>query len=93
MYKQCPRCGGTRVQLSMERSKHGCFWFIVFGIWFIVWRIVKYCIGFAVLICFDWYMALIAKLLHKGYVWRCKSWFSGRKQLYYCHTCGYNFRE
>lgn len=58
-----------------------------------VWRIVKYCIGFAVLICFDWYMALIAKLLHKGYVWRCKSCFSGRKQLYYCHTCGYNFRE
>lgn len=93
MYRQCPRCGSTHVQLSMERSKHGCFWFILFGIGFVLWRIVKYCIGIAILVCFDWYMAIIANLRNRGYVWHCKKWLSGRKRTFYCHNCGYNFSE
>ena len=93
MYRQCPQCGSTQVQLSQNRSKHGCLWFIFFGIWYIVWRIVKYCIGIAVFLCYDWYVAIIKKVRNKGHVWRCKKWFSGTKRYYYCHTCGYNFRE
>lgn len=92
MYRKCPRCGSPHVQLSLEQSKHGCFWFILFGIGFVLWRIVKYCIGIVIFLCFDWYMAIIASARNKGYVWHCKKWFSGKRQLYYCHNCGYNFR-
>lgn len=91
--KRCPRCGGTYVQLSAERSKHGFFYYLVFGCAFIWWRIIKAIIGILILLYYDWYMAIISKVRGKGYVWKCKGWFSGKKRIYYCHTCGYNFRE
>ena len=33
--RKCPKCGSTKVQLSNERSKHGCLFVILFGIWYI----------------------------------------------------------
>lgn len=90
--KKCPKCGSTKVQLSSERSKHGCFWFILFGIYYIAWVFIKWTIGVAVLLCLDSWMYMIAKSQNKGYVFKAKGWFSGVKQIYYCHDCGNNFR-
>ena len=67
---RCPKCGSYKVQLSDERSKHGCFWFLVFGILYLIWIPIKWCIGVMILLLFDWWMALIKALCHKGYVWK-----------------------
>lgn len=90
--RKCPKCGSDKVQLSNERSKHGCFWLIFFGWFYLIWVMIKWIIGLMILFLFDWWMAIIQKVRKKGYVWQSKKWFSGRKQIYYCHDCGYNFR-
>ncbi|MGN0905655.1 MAG: hypothetical protein ACI4NM_00780 [Bullifex sp.] len=90
--RQCPRCGSTHVQLSDERSKHGCLWFLVFGFFYLIWILIKWSIGFVVFFLIDWWMAVIRSVQHRGYVWKCRTFFSGTKQLFYCHDCGYNFR-
>lgn len=86
---RCPKCGSDKVQLSVERNKHGCLWFILFGIWFFI---IKWTIGLCVLMCWDWWMAIIKVVQHKGYVWKFKRWFSNTKKIYYCHECSYNFK-
>ena len=90
--RKCPRCGSTRVQLSNERSKHGCLWTILFGIYYIFWVIIKWIIGLLVFIFWDWWVAIIKTASGRGHVWQSKKWFSGRKYIFYCHDCGYNFR-
>ena len=75
--QQCPKCGSNRVQLSNVESKHGCFWFLI---------------GLMVFMLIDWWLAIIKKSQGKGYVWKSKRWFSGRKKTYYCHDCSYNFK-
>ena len=90
--QKCPRCGSTHVQLSNVESKHGCLWFILFGWLYVMWVFMKWIIGFMIIILFDWWMAIIKKSQGKGYVWKGKRWFSGRKKIYYCHDCSYNFK-
>lgn len=89
---KCPKCGSTSVQLSNVSSKHGCFWFILFGCYYLVWIFIKWMIGLMVLVCLDWWMAIVKAIMGKGYIWKCKRWFSGTKKVYYCHECGYNFK-
>lgn len=89
---KCPKCGGTNVQVSSERSKHGCLWFVLFGSIYLFWLMIKWMTAFFVLICWDWWMAIIKNASGKGYVWVSKRLFSGRKRLYYCHDCGHNFK-
>ncbi|MBR0466348.1 MAG: hypothetical protein IJJ40_02495 [Clostridia bacterium] len=90
--KKCPKCGSTHVQLSNERSKHGCLWFLIFGLYYIGLLFVKWIIGFMIFCFYDWYMSIIKKSTGKGYVWKCRKWFSGNKRVFYCHDCGYNFK-
>lgn len=90
--RKCPKCGSNHVQLSNERSKHGCVWAILFGIYYFVWIMVKWMIGCFVFMFYDWWMAIIKACRGKGHVWRCKNWFSGKKRVFYCHDCGYNFK-
>ncbi len=89
---KCPKCGSEKVQCSNERSKNGCFWFIIFGWWYVILLMFKWMIGFIVLLCWDWWMALVKKNSGKGYIWKSRKWFSGKKKIYYCHDCGHNFR-
>ncbi len=89
--RKCPKCGSEKVQLSNISSKHGCLWFILFGIFYVIWVMIKWCIGLAVLCLYDWWMAIIKSKQQKGYVWRSKKWFSGSKKTYFCHDCGHNF--
>ncbi len=89
--KKCPRCGSTRVQLSQTKSKHGCLWLILFGIFYVMWVLLKWCVGFMILICLDWWLAIVKAIMKKGYVWKSKKWFSGNKKIYYCHDCSHNF--
>ena len=90
--RKCPKCGGCKVQLSNEASKHGCLWTIMFGFVYLMWVMVKWMIGLMLLFCLDWWMAIMKASQKKGYVWQSKKWFSGKKQIYFCHDCGYNFR-
>lgn len=90
--RKCPKCGSTHVQLSNEGKKHGCFWFILFGLYYCILILIKWMIGFMIFICYDWWVAIIKGIRKKGHVWQSKRWFSGRNQIYYCHDCGYNFR-
>ena len=89
--KKCPKCGGAHVQLSNVKSKHGCFWFLLFGIWFVIHTILKGVIGLLVFLFYDSYMSIIHKARGKGHIWQCAKWFSRKKRYYYCHDCGYNF--
>lgn len=89
---KCPKCGSTRVQLSEERGKHGCLYFILFGSLYIIYLIFKWTVAFCILILFDWWIAIIKAIMGKGYVWKSLSLFSSRRKLYYCHSCGHNFR-
>ena len=90
--KVCPKCGSDKVQLSNERSKHGCLFTILFGIYYICWVLIKWCIGFWVLVLYDWWMAIVHSVQKKSHVWQCKKWFSNKARIYYCHNCGHNFR-
>lgn len=90
--RKCPKCGSTNVQLSNERSKHGCLFTLLFGVYYLIVVMFKWMIGLCVFALYDWWMAIIKKASGKGYVWQSKKWFSGKKQVWYCHDCGYNFR-
>lgn len=90
--KRCPRCGSEKVQMSNERSKHGCLWAILFLGWYFIWIMFKWMIGFTILMVYDWWMAIVKNVQGKGHVWQSRKWFSGVKQAYYCHDCGYNFK-
>lgn len=89
---KCPKCGDTKVQLTAERSKHGCLWFILFGAFWLMWVGIKWTIGLMIFMCWDWWMAIVKASQKKGYIWKSKQWFSGVKRKYYCHNCGYNFK-
>ena len=89
---KCPKCGSNKTQLSSVSSKHGCLWFILFGWIWVMWIMLKWCIGFSILVCWDWWMAIIKASQKKGYVWQGLRWFSSTKKVYYCHDCGHNYR-
>lgn len=78
--------------MSNEKSKHGCLFTILFGIYYVIVVIFKWIIGFLLLLFVDWWMAIIKAITKKGYVWQCRKWFSGNKRTFYCHDCGYNFK-
>ena len=59
---KCPKCGSTKVQLSNESSKHGCLYMVLFGIWYFMWLMCKWCIGMMVFFCYDWWMAIVHKV-------------------------------
>lgn len=90
--RKCPKCGSTKVQLTQDKSKHSLIKLIFFGIFYIVYLMYKWIVAFAVLICYDWWMAIISKSKGKGYTWKSKKWFSLSKKTYYCQACGHNFR-
>ncbi len=90
--KKCPKCGSSNVQVSNVSNSHGCLWTILFGIFYIMWVLIKWMIGLIVLLCLDWWLAIISASRGVGYVWKCHSWFSGKKTVYYCHNCGHNFK-
>ncbi len=89
---KCPKCGGEHVQISNERSNHGCLWFILLGWVYLIWIMIKWMVGITILLLFDWWMAIIKACQKKGYIWHCKKWFSSTNKIYYCHDCGHNFR-
>ena len=89
--RKCPKCGSEKVQLSNERSKHGCLKYILFGLFYLCWVMMKWFIGIFVFILYDWWMAIVKKASGKGHVWQSKRWFSGTKKTYFCHDCGHNF--
>ena len=90
--KKCPRCGSDRVQLSLERSKHGCFWFILLGWVYLLILLFRWVIGLLLFVLWDWWMAIIHRISGKGHIWQCRKWFAGTRRVYYCHDCGCNFR-
>lgn len=92
MNQRCPRCGSMRVQLSDVDRPHGCLWFLLLGVFYLLFLFCKWCIGFLILVYFDWWMAIIRKARGVGYVWKCTRWFTGWKKTYYCHDCYYNFK-
>lgn len=90
--KKCPKCGSTKVQLSNVENKHGCLYTVLFGAYYIAWLLVKWTIGLWILICYDWWMAIIKQVSGKGHVWQSKRFFSNSKRTYFCHDCGHNFK-
>lgn len=88
---KCPRCGSDKVQLTAEKSKHGCLKLFFFGIFYFIWLLIKWSIGLVLLVIYDWWMWIIHSLLGKGHVWQCRKWISNRRRMYYCHSCGHNF--
>ena len=92
--KKCPKCNSNKVQLSTERSKKGCLWTILFGFYYIFYVIfVKWMIGLMIFIMYDIWAAIIRKIIGKKHIWQSKKWFSGKVRTFYCHDCGYNFKD
>ena len=89
---KCPKCGSTKVQLSNEMSKHGCLYFVLFGLPYFIWLVCKWMIGMTIFMFYDWWMSIVHKASGKGHVWQSKRWFSNRRRIYFCHDCGHNFR-
>ena len=90
-YVKCPKCGSTKCQLTSRGRHHGIFYFIIFGLWWLIYAIYKWTIGLCVLFLFDWWYAIIKACKHEAYYWHCKKWFVSRNS-YYCQDCGYNFK-
>ncbi len=87
----CPKCGSTHVQISQEK-KHGFIYFLFFGIFFIIWRFIKFIAGIFAFLLLDWWLAIIFKISKKNYVWKSKKLMTGKRKLCYCHDCGHNFK-
>lgn len=90
--KKCPKCGSTKTTITSERGKHGFLWFILFGLVYGCWWLFKAMMALVVLICFDWWYALIQKSQGKGYVWLSKRMIQNSSRIYHCEKCGNNFR-
>lgn len=90
---KCPQCGSDNVQLSDVKRGHGCLWLILFGWLYVIWLVIKMIIGFVILICLDWWLAIVMRCLKKPYTWLSKGFFGGNRKLYFCHSCGLNFRK
>ena len=91
--QRCPRCGSPYVQLVQESSKHGCLWLLFFGIYYAVWMLIRWMIGFLIFIYYDWWVAILKACMGKSHVWQSKRWFSNRRRVFYCHSCGYQYRS
>ena len=89
---KCPKCGSEQVQLSNEMSKHGCLYFVLFGWLYLIWLVIRWVIALVLLVCYDWWMAIVKASAKKGHVWLSKRWFVNRRRVFYCHACGHNFR-
>lgn len=98
---KCPKCGSNHTQLTAienDKKKHGFLWFILFGFWYwlfllTIWMF-KIVIGMMILMCWDWWMAIVKKTKNLGYSWKCKRFFAKvKKKHYYCHDCGTNFKN
>ena len=94
MNVKCPKCGSEHVQLSNEEHRRrSLIWLILFGWEVALFRFIcRITAGITLLVCVDWWMAIIKSCQKKGYIWKCKRFFVNRKRIYYCHDCGYNFR-
>lgn len=88
----CPKCGSNKVQLSNVKSNHGLLKFIFFGIFYLMFILFKWMIGFFMLLFWDSWNSIIASTNKKGYVWQSRRWFGLNKRMYYCHECSYNFK-
>lgn len=89
---KCPKCGSDRVQMSAESENHGCLKLIFFGVFYILWLLIKCVIGLLVLVLYDWWMAIVHNCNGKGHVWLSRRWFTGKRRFYYCHDCSHNFK-
>ena len=89
---KCPRCGSNHVQLSIEKSRHGCLWTLLLGWIYILWVLIRWLVGIVLFFLWDWWTAILHAFMGKGHVWQCRKWFSGYKRVFYCHDCGCNFR-
>ena len=49
----CPKCGSDHVQLTSQRYGHGCFMTVVFGVFYLAWRLFKYIIGMILFAIYD----------------------------------------
>lgn len=81
------------MQLTSQRYGHGCFMTVVFGVFYLAWRLFKYIIGMILFVIYDWWAAILHAIFGKGHKWICRRWFSNRRRTYYCHDCGHNFSE
>ena len=89
---KCPKCGSSKVTLTNENSKHGFLWLILLGWLWVMWWIFKASIALIVLICFDWWYAIIQKNQGKGYVWLSKRIIQNKSRVYHCNNCDHNFK-
>ena len=89
--KTCPKCGSNKVELTHVKKRLGCLWAFLFGIWYFMLVLFKWIIGLMILVIWDWWFAIIMACVKKHYQWICKRFFV-RRQIYYCHDCGYNFK-
>lgn len=90
-YVKCPKCGSQKCQLTDKAKHRGFLYFLVFGVFWLIYAMIKWTIGIMVFLCFDWWYAIIMKARKKAYHWHCKKWFTKRNS-YYCQDCGFNFK-
>lgn len=90
-YINCPKCNSTNCTLETKGMHFGILFFILFSIFWLLYAICKWTIGLFILICFDWWIAIIMKRKNKTYYWHCKKWFIKRNG-YYCNDCNYHFK-
>ena len=89
--KTCPKCGSNKVELTHVNKGHGCLWVFLFGIWYLMVVLFKWMLGLIILLVWDWWFAIIMACTKKPYKWISKGFFI-RRNTYYCHDCGYNFK-
>ncbi len=89
---KCPECGSSHVQQFSSESDQHVLYLILFGLPYFVWLIIRWGIGFCVLLCWDSWMAIVHMMRGKSHVWQSKKCFFNRRRIYFCHDCGHNFR-
>ena len=90
--KICPRCGSNKVELTHINKGYGCLFGIIFGFFYLILIVlIKWMIGLTILLVWDWWFAIVMKSSNKPYTWISKRFFF-RRNTYYCHECGNNFK-
>lgn len=90
---KCPHCRGTNILISYEKEEEANFLAVFFGIFYILWLLIRCVIGVIVFCFYDAWRAIVEKKRGKGHLFVSKRFFRGSKKSYYCQDCKMHFKE
>lgn len=110
MGKRCPKCGGyyTSAQIVNKvdfKQGHGCLWFLLFGIWYLLWITVKWSMKYFIFLMYMcsfapifYVIALVNKKQYRNPEWLTRLMqrrgraYNRTATEFVCNQCGHHWK-